>query len=115
MIIIAETVLEDVLKGLLQEQVVFTLNNKTWRKGKLLLFQQSGFYLEFILETNTKRETFEVPIPFEVYRKEIGVYFDYTVNTFVQGRPELFKLVDNLEINKKSKFYDTKMLVRINR
>ena len=40
------------IKDMLLKQVVFCLEEKTVRKGKLLLFNSDDYYVRFIIQTN---------------------------------------------------------------
>lgn len=115
MIVIADTDLEEVLKGILQERVDFIIDDKKWRSGKVLIFKQSGFFIEFLIETDIKQERFEVPIPFntDIEIKNNQVIFDYTIRTFAHQNKEILDLISKLDIHGKSKFYDTKMIIKI--
>ena len=115
MIVIADTDLEEILKGILQEQVDFVIDEKKWRSGKVLIFKQTGFFIEFLIDTGVKQERFEVPIPFnsDIDIKQNKVVFDYTIKSFAQENKEVLDLIDNLETHGKSKFYDTKMELQI--
>ena len=52
---ISKTTIEEACKFLLQKNISFELNNKTIKEGKVILFQQSNFYLTFFLETKKKK------------------------------------------------------------
>ena len=116
MIVIADTDLESILKKLLQEDVEFIIDTKVWRKGKVLIFKQVGFFVEFLIDTGIKQERFEVPIPFntEISIKRSQVVFDYTLPMFAQQGKEVLGLIEKIGTTSKSKFYDTKMVIKIN-
>ncbi len=114
MIFLPETAIEAPLKILLQQKVKIHFNNKVWRSGRFLLFKQSGFYLEFIIKS-TKRERFEIPIPFDIIvdKKKSKVIFDYRFSTLVHGDKESLQLISKLVKDKKSRFHDTIMEIDI--
>lgn len=109
MISIEETELEAGLKHLLQKQVCFRIGGKPWKSGKFLLFNQSNFYIELILDTVKKRERFEIPVPFSVEQwKEDGLlYLDYTFKTISKNNAPIISLISSLSVDKKSRFYNT--------
>ena len=111
MIVISDTELENALKKLLQENLRFLLNKKVWKEGRLLLFKQSGFYLEFIINSKKKpHERFEVPIPFNIEFHNSGkvVYFDYQLTSLVgKNHESLLSSFKMLKPQGKSKFFDT--------
>lgn len=105
------TLLETCCKALLQKNITLELRNKTYKQGKLLIFQQKNFYLTFILETlKSKNEKVEIPIPFDVenHMDDGLVYFDYRIKTLSKFCPEI---ETNLLIfpnkSKSNKFLDT--------
>ena len=64
----------------LQEQVVFDLNGKIVKQGRLLLFRRVHYYIQIaLLNPKNVRENFEIPIPFRVeyHDQDKLLYFDY--------------------------------------
>lgn len=116
MIVITDTDLEDVLKNLLQRQLTLSLNNKTWREGKLLLFKQSGFYLEFIINSKKKsRERFEIPIPFCINTlSKNHLQFNYKLTSLSGKNDKLLRMLKEIKPLGKSKFYDNVLEVKFN-
>jgi hypothetical protein len=55
--------LDTYFKPLLQRNVQLTLKNKSFKKGRLINFKLSGCYVSFVVLTEKKRETFEIPFP----------------------------------------------------
>lgn len=89
---IHETILEKACKFLLQKNLSFELNNKTYKEGKLIIFYQRNFYLTFVLDTpKKKKEKVEIPIPFDVELHEDDdlIYFDYRIKTLAKHAPEI--------------------------
>ena len=114
MITITDTDLEFTLKTLLQKKVCFIINRKQWRTGRLLLFKQNGFYIEFTLKNNkNKTERFEVPIPFEVEGKQDKIRFSYKFDSLICNNSELVERLKNLEPNCRSRYYDNYMEIRV--
>ena len=67
----------------LQKQIVVTLENRTLRKGKLMLFNRSNYYIQIsLMSEKGNRENMEIPIPFDIeYHEDEGLmYFDYRVS-----------------------------------
>ena len=57
---------EDFFTKNLQSQIGFNLGNKTIRKGRLIIFKKSHFFIQIsLLSHKGVQETFEVPIPFK--------------------------------------------------
>jgi protein associated with RNAse G/E len=67
----------------LQKQIVVSMDNRTLRKGKLMLFSRSNYYILIsLMSEKGHRENMEVPIPFNIeYHEDEGLmYFDYRVS-----------------------------------
>lgn len=74
----------------LQQSVIFSLNNKIIKRGKMILFRRVHYFIQFAFLTEKgTRENFEIPIPFniETHEEEGLMYLDY--------RPQSLK-VENL-------------------
>ena len=76
---------EDFFTKSLQTPITFNLGSKTLRKGRLIIFKRSHFFIQVsLLSSKNSIETFEIPIPFktEYYPEENLIYFDYRLNAF---------------------------------
>lgn len=74
---------EEFLTNSLQYEVVFTLGTKPIKKGRLLIFKRVHYHIQItILNTKNERESFEIPMPFNVeeYPEENLIYFDYRLH-----------------------------------
>ena len=117
MIVITDTELESVLKQLLQKQLKFWVNNKVWREGRLLLFKQSGFYLELIIKSKKKdKEKFEIPIPFKhtfCFEKNT-VIFSYELGALTgENNKDISWTLGNIKPIRKSRFYNVALEIQI--
>lgn len=87
MINLVETLLDNsILTSFLQKTLTFTLQDKVIKKGRLLLFKKSHYFIQFALQTNKKdQENLEIPFPFalEYYPDEELLYFDYRLNSLL--------------------------------
>ena len=99
--------IDNVIKPLLQKEVVFGFKHKIYKKGRLLLYKLTSNYLSFTLTTEKKRETFEIPFPFSVKTTETAVLFDYTLESLSEKDYELLIALKSVNKIKNSKFYDT--------
>jgi hypothetical protein len=115
MIVITDTDLECTLKNLLQRQLKLRINNKVWREGRLLLFNQSGFYVEFIINGKKKaRERFELPIPFKINTiNKSRVQFSYEVQSLSGKNKLIYELLKSVRPINKSKYYDNVLDIEI--
>ena len=99
------------IKPFFLKDVVFTLKNKTYKKGKFINFRLTGCYLTFIVNTEKKKETFEIPFPFALKGKNEQIIFDYRLETLAE---QDFDLLINLKSTtkiKNSKFYNTVLTI----
>ena len=86
------TDLEKACKFLLQKEITLELNNKVYKKGKLLLFYQKNFYITFVMDTAKKlKDKIEIPIPYniEMYEDENLLYFDYRIKSLSKYAPQI--------------------------
>ena len=103
--------LDNFIKPYFLKTTVFTLKNKTFKKGKLINFKMSGCYVSFVIQTEKKRETFEIPYPFAVRNENNRLVFDYALDTLAQ---QDFELLVNLKATtqiKNCKFYNTNLTI----
>lgn len=113
MIGITDTPTDKTLQKLLQQNIRLKIDKKIWRTGKLVLFKQSGFFVELIIDAPKKRERFEIPIPYEIVEHSDRVLFDYRMSTLTRGKEELLDLIDCLNIKTKSRFYDSILTIEL--
>jgi len=113
---IDDTYLEEVLKGLLQKDLHFSIKNKTFKKGKLILFKQNNYHVALTIKNNKDElKNFEIPIPFdvEVWEEDDLVFFDYRITTLAKNNPDLQQVIRNLPRDGNNKFYDTICEIKI--
>lgn len=101
--------LDSFIKPYFLKDVVFTLKNKPYKKGKLINYKLSGCYLSFIVLTTKKRETFEIPFPYAINNTENMIILDYTFDSLAEQDFELLINLKSTTQVKKCKFYDTKL------
>jgi hypothetical protein len=112
---INDTEIEDALKFLLQKNLRLNIN-KQYRKGKLLLFKQNNYHIEFTVRKNDiDIKRFEIPIPFAIERwdEEGLIYFDYRLKTLSKKNAALFERLSKLPVDGKNKFYDKILEIQI--
>lgn len=108
MITITDTDLETTLKSLLQRKIDFVIHKKQWRSGRLLLFKQNGFFIEFTIKNNKdKIEKFETPIPFDIISKTNFVRFSYELTSLVCNDIEIINEIKKIEPNCRSKYFNS--------
>ena len=104
-------IIDNNIKNYFQKNIVLTLKNKQYKKGKLINFKLSGCYLSFILLTEKKKETFEIPVPFSVKSEKDKLVFNYTLEALAEND---FDLLVNLKATnqvKKCKFYNAVLTI----
>ena len=95
---------EPFLLDCLQKQVVFSIGDKTIKKGRLLLFRRVHYFIQISLMSDKNvRENFEVPIPFKVenYTEDGLLYFDYRIASLnLKTLPKIPEKVSSTYFNK---------------
>ena len=113
---IVDTDIEKTLIDLLQKDIKLTINNKQYRRGKLLLFKQNNYHIEFTVQKNdTDIKRFEIPIPFAVedWTNDGLVYFDYRLSTLANKNKAVYDMLKKLKPEGKNKFYDKILEIQI--
>lgn len=111
---ISNTPIEDTIKFLLQRDLLFVINNRTIKRGKLILFKQNNFCIDLhiIQPTKTTHSIYTIPIPYDTKIFNSHVLFDYTLNTLVKNNHRLYNLIKDIKPPRKTKFYDTQLIMR---
>lgn len=95
---------EPFLLACLQNNVTFSINNKTIKKGRLLLFRRFHYFIQIsLLSDKGTRENFDLPIPFKVenYLDEGLLYFDYRLKSLeVDSFPKIPEKVHSVYFDK---------------
>jgi hypothetical protein len=103
---------ESDLNYFLQRNVVFVLENKIIKEGKLFLYNEKDYYLIFYMRSgNNEQKKFEIPYPFSVERKNNYLILDYSLSAISGGDSELYYRLISLNQNSNSRFYNTKIIV----
>jgi hypothetical protein len=113
---INDTEIEEVLMELLQKDLRLSINNKQYRKGKLLLFKQNNYHLELtVIKNDTDMKRFEIPIPFgiEKWKGDGLVYFDYRLSTLSKNDKVVGEILKNLPTEGNNKFYNKILEIQI--
>jgi len=95
---------EPFLVSCLQKNLTFSINNKTIKQGKLILFRRVHYFIQIALMSDkNQRENFEIPIPFKVenYFDDGLLYFDYRLKSLqVEELPKIPAKVSSIYFNK---------------
>lgn len=112
---INDTPVDLVLKSLLQKNIVFELDKKTFKKGRLIIYSQKYFYITLVLHTDKKKqEKLDIPIPFniEIHKEDNLIYFDYRLSTLAHNDKDLIKSLQE-GATTKNKFIDKILTISI--
>jgi hypothetical protein len=104
--------LEEQFNYFLQRNVVFSLDSKIIKDGKLVLFSQKDFYLNFFLKNpNGEQKKFELPYPFKIVREKNYLLLKYDMASISKGDHELYYRL--LCLNKKpiSRYYNNDVMI----
>ena len=103
---------EDALKPLLQKNIKLQVKDKVLKEGRFILFNIKDFYVTFTIR-NIKDElkTYEAPLPFNVTSERGNCVFDYRFGNLSTSQTNLEIKIKCLDSAKKSKFYNTSMLI----
>jgi len=96
----------------LQRDVVFSMDNKIIKEGKLILFSQKDYYLIFHLKnSNGEHKKYELPYPFNIERKDNYLKFDYKIESISKNDSELYYRLLSLNKKQVSRFFNNKILM----
>ena len=95
---------EPFLFSCLQKPVSFSVNNKTIKRGRLILFRKLHYFIQIsLLSEKGLRENIELPIPFKIedYSDDGLMYFDYRMGSLeVETLPMIPEKVSSVYFNK---------------
>ena len=107
--------IEQYIKPFLLTSIVFTIDEKAVKQGKLQLFCVKDFFCVFTLlslEKNNKKTVYEIPYPFNIRTLSDGrLELDYTLESFYLSNSRVRELVNKLKFSKTSKFFNKKIVV----
>lgn len=95
---------ESFLISCLQKNINFSINNRTIKRGKLLLFRRFHYFVQLTMTTEKGlQENVDIPFPFKVedYQKEGLMYYDYRLGSLeVSKLPRMPDKVSSLYFDK---------------
>jgi hypothetical protein len=103
--------LERALNYFLQRDIIFTVDNKCVKRGKLILCSIKDFYITFYLKHNDDQKRYELPYPFAIESKNKELVFDYQLSTMACNNVDLLFKLQSLNKKKNSKIYDNKIVI----
>lgn len=99
--------LEKSINEFLQQKISFSVNGKSIKTGKLILFCIKDFYLVFTILVNHTKKVFEVPYPYSFFVSNKKIIFDYSVNSLCNGEHKILEYAKFLVPKKPNKYYNT--------
>lgn len=76
----------DCIKNFLQKDVVFCIEQKTVRKGRLMLYNATDYYIKFTIKTNKDVcKTYEVPFPYIIKAYDCYINMSYKIIDLCAG------------------------------
>ena len=106
--------IDKLIQPLLQQQVVFSVNDKILKEGRLILFNVRDFHLCFYLKTDKgSNRLYELPYPYHITKHLNGVHLDYTLETLTKGATELMYRIKGLTKVRNSKLYDNILTISV--
>ncbi len=112
---ITDTNLEKVLKQMLQRYLIVHKDKRVIKKGKLILFKQNNFNVDFhlIVPKKDKPIIYSLPIPFNTSISSRYVLFDYRLNSLVKNNLDMYNQLMHIIPAKKSKFYNAEIYIEM--
>ena len=103
-------IVENTLKELLLTTVKITSKKRTLGTGQIVLYELKDFNIKLLLANNKK---IELLYPFNIFRKNKIIYFDYTLSHIHQDDIIWRARVNRLIKNKRNKYCDLTLSIEI--
>lgn len=104
--------IEDKFKYFLQRDIVISIDSKIIKEGKLILFNQRDFYLNFNLKNNNQEQKkFELPYPFDVIEEDNHLILSYELESLSKNDAELYYKLISLNKKHNSRYYNSRVLI----
>lgn len=106
--------LEPVFKKVINRRLVFIHDNKVIRSGMLTSYSAKSFNLKFELQNNGIIKALELPYPFNLYKENNTLVFDYRISN-IKDMIKQSELDEFIEDNEKvvSPFYNSTISVKL--
>lgn len=106
---------ENILKKLLLKKIQIVVNQKLFKEGQLILFQQHHFFFQLHIKNTRKNkiEIVKIPFPFEFLFKNDQLVCDYRISTFSQQNMEIEKLIRSMKFKTVSRYFDNIVFMKI--
>jgi len=106
--------IENSINRYLLTDIVFSLEHKKLKQGKLLLFSIRDFYCIFTLLDmhKNKKIIYELPYPFSLNTTKDNIEFDYTVESFAEKCKDITTCAAIHGNKKASKLFNKKLVIQ---
>lgn len=103
--------IEQYFNYFLQRNVVFSMDSKIIKEGKLILFSQKDYYLTFHLKNSAgEQKKYEIPYPFNIVRKNKYLNISYDLQDISKKDDQLYYRLIALNQIHNSRFYNNKIM-----
>jgi hypothetical protein len=104
--------IESVLNYFLQRDIVFSVDNKIIKEGKLILLSQNEYYINFYLKgASGETKLYEIPYPFDVELMDNYALLYYDIESITQGDDDLYFRLLSLNRKPNNKLYNSIMMI----
>lgn len=103
--------LEKKLSYLLQRDLVFSVDSKIIKEGKLILVSIKDYYVQFYLKCDGENKLFELPYPFDVEILNGYALFYYDIESISHGDADLYYRLLSLNRKTNSKLYNSILMI----
>lgn len=105
--------LERTINNFLQQKLIFSVNGKTIKSGKLILFTIKDFYLVFTLSVANTKKIFEIPYPFGFAFNTNKINLDYSITKLSHNLKDIEQNAKQLISKKASKYFNSILEISI--
>ena len=104
----------DCIKRFLQKEVIFCIEQKTVRKGKLMLYKTNDYYIKFTIKTNKDIcKTYEVPFPYRIKPHSSYINLSYKIEDLCAGNPHKTEFIRQSFKDVNNKLHEKNLTITI--
>lgn len=104
---------EHELKKLVLKNVVFKIDNKILKTGKIQIFNTKQFFIKFKLFNNNLEKDYELPYPYSIKSIKNGVVFDYCLSAFCPFKDEMYYKLLLCDKSNSSKIHNRYLMISV--
>ena len=101
--------------SLLLKKIDFILDDVIIKSGRIKLFTMDNYWLKFfIISENEDIKTIEMPYPFQIYKTDKGIAFNYRIDKIDSNK--VLEVIEDLEKSidcNHSRFYDKILYLKV--